>query len=154
MAAHPNAPRYLGLRFGFGYGPGRVRGWRELQGLIERVAAGERELTYPDYPEAIDWTWVDDAAATLKRALERPLPRFKVVNVAGDKRRVREAIKHLQRRFPICEPIRSLRRRLRRRGIWSTTGCQPCWVGFRPPCWTGNRPLLAALRENPEALAR
>jgi len=40
------------------------------------------------------------------------------------------------------------------RGIWSTTGCKPCWVGFRPPCWTGNRPLLAALRENPEALAR
>lgn len=100
MSARLRAPRYLGLRFGYVYGPGRVRGWREVQALIERVADGERELAYPDFPEAIDWTWIDDAALVLLRAIERTLPVCSVVNVVGDKRRVRDAIAHLQRRFP------------------------------------------------------
>ena len=100
MSARPHAPAYLGLRFGYVYGPGRVRGWHELQGLIERVAAGERQLVYPDYPQAIDWTWIDDAVDALLRAVERPLPRLAVVNVVGDKRTVREAIAYLQRRVP------------------------------------------------------
>jgi nucleoside-diphosphate-sugar epimerase len=94
------APRYLGLRFGYVYGPGRVRGWREVQALIERVADGERELAYPDFAEAIDWTWIDDAATVLLRAIERALPPRAVLNVVGDKRRVRDAIAYLQRRFP------------------------------------------------------
>ncbi len=100
MSARPRAPCYLGLRFGYVYGPGRVRGWREVQALIERVADGERELAYPDFPDAMDWTWIDDAALVLLRAIERPLPPCSVVNVVGDKRRVRDAIVHLQRRFP------------------------------------------------------
>lgn len=107
MSARPQAPAYLGLRFGYVYGPGRVRGWREPQALVERVAAGERHLIYPDYPDAIDWTWVDDAADILLRAVERPLPRLAVVNVVGDKRPVRDAIAHLRHRFPDlrAEPI-------------------------------------------------
>ncbi len=100
MSTRPNAPAYLGLRFGYVYGPGRVRGWRDLQGLIERVGAGERNLDYPDYPDAIDWTWVGDAAEVLLHAVERSLPRLAVVNVVGDKRPVRDVIAHLQRRFP------------------------------------------------------
>ncbi len=100
MATRSGAPRYLGLRFGYVYGPGRVRGWREVQALIERAADGERELTYPDYPEPIDWTWIDDAAIVLLRAVERVLPRCAVANVVGDKRPVRDAMAHLQRRFP------------------------------------------------------
>jgi UDP-glucose 4-epimerase len=100
MSARPKAPTYLGLRFGYVYGPGRVRGWRDPQALIERVALGERNLVYPDYADAIDWTWVDDATDILLRAVERPLPRFAVVNVVGDKRPVRDAIAYLQRRFP------------------------------------------------------
>ena len=39
MSARPNAPAYLGLRFGYVYGPGRVRGWVEVQALIEQVGA-------------------------------------------------------------------------------------------------------------------
>ena len=31
MSVRPNAPAYLGLRFGYVYGPGRVRGWRDVQ---------------------------------------------------------------------------------------------------------------------------
>ncbi len=100
MSTRPNAPAYLGLRFGYVYGPGRVRGWREVQNLVDRVAAGERHLEYPDFPDALDWTWVDDAARVLLAAIERPLPRNAVVNVVGDKRPVRDAIAHLQRRFP------------------------------------------------------
>jgi nucleoside-diphosphate-sugar epimerase len=100
MSARGRSPRYLGLRFGYVYGPGRVRGWRDVQRIVERVAAGERTIDYPDYPEAIDWTWIDDAADILLRAVERPLPRNAVVNVVGDKRRMRDAIAHLQRRVP------------------------------------------------------
>lgn len=100
MSVRPHAPAYLGLRFGYVYGPGRVRGWRDLQALVERVAAGERHLIYPDYPCAIDWTWIDDAADILLRAVERPLPRLAVLNVVGDKRPVRDAVAHLRKRFP------------------------------------------------------
>ena len=100
MCARPNAPAYLGLRFGYVYGPGRVRGWRDVQMIVERVRAGERHLVYPDYPDPLDWTWIDDAAEVLLRTCERPLPRNAVANVVGDKRHVRDAITHLQRRFP------------------------------------------------------
>lgn len=100
MHTRPGAPAYLGLRFGYVYGPGRVRGWREVQNLVDRVAAGERRLEYPDFPDAMDWTWIDDAAAVLLAAIERPLPRNAVVNVVGDKRHVRDAIAYLKRLFP------------------------------------------------------
>lgn len=101
MSVRAGAPAYLGLRFGYVYGPGRLRGWREVQGLIERVVAGERSIAFPDYPDAIDWTWIGDAAAVLLQACERPLPRAcTVLNVVGDKRPVRDAMAHLQRRFP------------------------------------------------------
>ena len=82
------------------YGPGRVRGWRDVQQLIERAAAGERRIAFPDYPDPMDWTWIDDAADVLLRAVERPLPGCAVVNVVGDKRTVRDAMAHLVRRFP------------------------------------------------------
>ena len=52
MSTRPNAPCYLGLRFGYVYGPGRVRGWRDVQQIVERVAAGERSIEYPDYRDA------------------------------------------------------------------------------------------------------
>jgi len=100
MSARPNAPRYLGLRFGYVYGPGRVRGWRDVQMIVERVRAGERHLAFPDYPDPLDWTWIDDAAEVLLRALDCPLPPNTVVNVVGDKRPMRDAIAHLRRRFP------------------------------------------------------
>jgi UDP-glucose 4-epimerase len=103
MSARAGAPAYLGLRFGYVYGPGRVRGWRDVQAIIERVVAGERSLEYPDYPDAIDWTWIDDAALVLLRSIERPLPRNTVLNVVGDKRRIRDAIAHLKRRYPDLE---------------------------------------------------
>ncbi len=100
MSTRPGAPAYLGLRFGYIYGPGRGRGGRDVQQIIERVAAGERSIDYPDYPDAIDWTWIDDAARVLRHAIERPLPRNAVVNVVGDKRTIREAVAHLKRRYP------------------------------------------------------
>jgi nucleoside-diphosphate-sugar epimerase len=100
MSTRAHAPAYLGLRFGYVYGPGRVRGWRDVQGIIERARAGERSFTFPDYPDPLDWTWIDDAAEVLLRAAERPLPRNAVANVVGDKRHVRDAVAHLCRRMP------------------------------------------------------
>ena len=103
MSTRPGAPVYLGLRFGYVYGPGRVRGWRDMQAIIERVAAGERSFEFPDYRDPLDWTWIDDAALVLLRAIERPLPRNTVANVVGDKRTMREAIAHLKHRRPDVE---------------------------------------------------
>ena len=107
MSTRPGAPAYLGLRFGYVYGPGRVRGWVVVQALIERVAAGERAIDFPDYPDAMDWTWIDDAAAVLVQAIAKPLPRCVVLNVVGDKRPVRDAMAHLKLRFPdlIATPV-------------------------------------------------
>lgn len=100
MSARANAPRYLGLRFGYVYGPGRVRGWRDVQAIVERVREGERRFEFPDYPDPIDWTFVDDAAEVLVRAVERRIPRNAVANVAGEKRSVRDAIAYLKRLHP------------------------------------------------------
>lgn len=100
MSARAGAPRYATLRFGWVYGPGRRRGWRDLQALVERIAAGERVIDYPDYADPIDWTYVDDAVEALLRALVCPLPAFAAVNALGDRRTVRDAITHLCRRFP------------------------------------------------------
>ena len=100
MATRPRAPSHLALRFGWIYGPGRVRGWREVQSLIERVIDGERDIRYPEFGEPIDWTFIDDAVQMLLRALDRPLPPFAAVNAQGDRRTVGEAFAHLRRRFP------------------------------------------------------
>lgn len=107
MSMRSGAPSYLALRFGWVYGPGRRRGWRDVQQLIERIIAGERQIRFPDFPQPIDWTWIDDAAELLLRAVARPLPAFTAVNAVGDIRTVREAIVHLQHRFPdlVAEPL-------------------------------------------------
>ncbi|HSC99371.1 MAG TPA: NAD(P)-dependent oxidoreductase [Casimicrobiaceae bacterium] len=107
MSTRPGAPRYLALRFGWVYGPGRRRGWRDLQQVIEQVIAGERHVRYPDLDDAIDWTWVDDAAAALAQSVERRLPTFAALNVVGDRRFVRDAFAHLQCRYPdlVAEPV-------------------------------------------------
>ena len=57
-------------------------------------------MRYPDLNAAIDWTWVDDAADALLRALERPLPTFAAMNAVGNRRSVRDAFAHLQQRYP------------------------------------------------------
>jgi len=36
MSSRTHAPAYVALRFGWVYGPGRCRGWREVQATIER----------------------------------------------------------------------------------------------------------------------
>lgn len=100
MAKRPGAPAYLALRFGWIYGPGRMRGWRDVQSVIERVIAGERNVRYPAFGEPIDWTWIGDATQRLLRAIEAPLPRFAAVNAVGERRAVDDAFAHLKRRFP------------------------------------------------------
>jgi UDP-glucose 4-epimerase len=103
---HP-ALSFTGLRFGWVFGPGRDRGWRDVQAVIEAAARGERRVIYPDYPDLIDWTWVGDAAEVAARAALTHAAGHRVFNVAGDKRRVREAADYLVRRFPglVAEPI-------------------------------------------------
>lgn len=100
LSAMEGYPACVALRFGWVYGPGRERGWRVAQEMIERFARGDRRVVVPDTPEPIDWTYVDDAAEVLLRALAAPLPRFAAFNVAGDRRTIRDAVAHLQLRHP------------------------------------------------------
>ena len=93
-------PASLALRFGWVYGPGRERGWRVAQEVVERFARGDRHVVVPDFTGPIDWTYVDDAAEVLLRALSAQLTRFAVFNVVGDRRTMRDAIAHLQLRHP------------------------------------------------------
>lgn len=99
MSRHERAPAYLALRFGWIYGPGRERGWAEPQRVIAEAIHGARAIRYPDYAQAIDWTYVDDAAQVLVRALACPLEGFAVHNALGDRRRMGDAIAHLRVRF-------------------------------------------------------
>ncbi len=100
LSALDGYPACVALRFGWVYGPGRKRGWRIAQEVVERFARGDRHVVVPDFPGPIDWTYVDDAAEVLLRALAAPLPRFAVFNVVGDRRTMRDAVAHLQ----LCHP--------------------------------------------------
>lgn len=97
---HP-AVTFIGLRYGWVFGPGRDRGWRDVQAMIEAAADGAPEVTYPAMTGAMDWTFVDDAAQVALAAVSRPLaPGHHVLNVAGDTRPIEDAVAHLSRRFP------------------------------------------------------
>lgn len=100
LSAVDGYPACVALRFGWVYGPGRKRGWRVAQEVVERFARGDRHVAVPDFPQPIDWTYVDDAAEVLLRALVAPLPRYASFNVVGDRRTMRDAVAHLQRRYP------------------------------------------------------
>jgi|SRR5215471_404797 len=100
MSMQSGSPEYLGLRFGWIYGAGRDRGWRALQQVIDDFLSGKAEIRFPDFSGANDWTFVTDAATTLLHCLSSPPPSVRAYNVAGDYRHVRDAVKHLQRRFP------------------------------------------------------
>jgi hypothetical protein len=93
----------VALRFGWVYGPGRKRGWRVAQEMIECFARGDRRVVVPDFSEPIDWTYVDDAVEVLLRAIAAPLPRFAAFNVVGDRRTMRDAVAHLRLRHPFAE---------------------------------------------------
>jgi len=91
--------RFVALRFGWVYGPGRARGWRVAQDMIERFAAGEREVPFADIKEPMDWTYVDDAADILLRAAGMHLAAFTALNVVGDRRVIGDAARYLEARF-------------------------------------------------------
>lgn len=91
---------YLGLRFGWIYGPGRDRGWREVQAVIESFARGDRQVAYPDYPAPLDWTYIADAVSAVLCTLDSPAPGVPAYNVSGDCRTIQEAVRYLQERYP------------------------------------------------------
>jgi nucleoside-diphosphate-sugar epimerase len=90
----------LGLRFGWVYGFGRVRGWTEVQNVIEGFALEREIVPYPDYRQPSDWTYIDDAVGAILRCLDGPLPERIAINFSGEYRRIDEAIAHLKRCFP------------------------------------------------------
>jgi len=100
LSVLPGQPEFVVLRFGWIYGPGRVRGWRVVQEVVEQFARGEAVVRYPDFAEPIDFTYVDDAVEVLLRACAQRLPAFSALNVLGDRRTMRELVQHLTQRFP------------------------------------------------------
>jgi UDP-glucose 4-epimerase len=100
LCALPGYPGCVALRFGWVYGPDRKRGWRIAQEVVERFARGDRFVSYPTFAEPIDWTYIDDAAEVMLRAVGASLPRYAAFNVVGDRRPMRDAVVHLQRRYP------------------------------------------------------
>ena len=96
---HPDA-RVIALRLGWVYGQGRTRGWVDLQALIEGFALEQSEVRYPDYREPLDWTHVDDASAAVVACLDRAPSHARVYDLAGDRRTVGDAVRHLRHRFP------------------------------------------------------
>jgi len=91
---------YLGLRFGWIYGAARDRGWRDLQQMVDDFLSGKAEVRFPNYGAPNDWTFVTDAARTILHCLTSMTPTVAAYNVSGDYRHVRDAVRHLLRRFP------------------------------------------------------
>lgn len=96
---HPDA-RVIALRLGWVYGQGRTRGWVDLQAVIEGFALEHTEVRYPDYREPLDWTHVDDASEAVVACLDRAPSSARVYDLAGDRRPVADAVRHLCHRFP------------------------------------------------------
>jgi len=90
----------LGLRFGWIYGEGRKRGWNDLQQVIEGFALDSSLISYPDYDESNDWTYIDDAANAVVMCVFANKASVPVYNVSGDYRSVQEAVSYLQKKFP------------------------------------------------------
>jgi UDP-glucose 4-epimerase len=134
------------LRFGWIYGPGRERGWRDIQALIEAAVQGERTIAYPDYPDPIDWTWYEDAAEVIARSVAASLEGCRAVNVAGDKRRMTEFAACLAQRFPglVMRPVQAAMPP----SAWGfrNDGLVP-WLGYQPdtPMEAGVGMLIDAL---------
>lgn len=99
----------IGLRFGWIYGLGRVRGWTAIQEVIEGFALESAVVPYPDYSGPNDWTYVSDATEAIVRCLNSPRPDVVAYNVSGDFRPIQDAIRHLQQHFPKvrAEPYRA-----------------------------------------------
>lgn len=91
---------FLGLRFGWVYGPGRDRGWREVQAVVEGFARGQALVPYPDYDGPLDWTYIDDATTVLADLLAAPAQGAAAYNVSGDCRTIQEAVAWLRERYP------------------------------------------------------
>ena len=90
----------VGLRFGWIYGAGRVRGWNDIQRVIDGFAARVPEVRYPAYEDPMDWTYIDDAVRAVLTALDMPRQPSVVLTVSGDRRPIRDAIAHLRARCP------------------------------------------------------
>lgn len=92
--------RFVGLRLGWVYGPGRTRGWTEFQEMIEGFAVERETVPCPRCEDLMDWTYVDDAVGGVVACLRAREPRLPIYNLRGDIRPVTDAVALLQRLFP------------------------------------------------------
>lgn len=91
---------FLGIRYGWVYGPGRVRGWTEIQEVIENFSLEKEIIDFPNYQKPLDWTYIDDAVEAMVRCLQNPFPERPVLNFSGDYRSIDDANSYLRSLFP------------------------------------------------------
>jgi UDP-glucose 4-epimerase len=91
---------FLGIRYGWVYGPGRVRGWTEIQEVIENFSLEKKIIDFPNYQKPLDWTYIDDAVEAMVRCLQNPFLESPVLNFSGDYRSINDANNYLKSLFP------------------------------------------------------
>ncbi|MEM2881764.1 MAG: NAD(P)-dependent oxidoreductase [Candidatus Bathyarchaeia archaeon] len=90
----------IGLRFTVAYGPGRLRGGTAFaSAMIENPALG-KPVKVPNGDSLVNWHYVKDIAKAIRLACEAKSPRYRVYNVGGESRTVREAADYIRGLLP------------------------------------------------------
>lgn len=89
----------VGLRFAQGYGPGKSRGRPFGYRLFEDLLDG-RAGTLPYGDDVINWQFIDDIAAIVVRAIDRPAVGCVAANTAGEVLAARETAHLLEDLVP------------------------------------------------------
>jgi nucleoside-diphosphate-sugar epimerase len=123
--------RLVSVRLGWVYGPGRSRGWRDPQGVVEAFARGEQTVHYPDFSQPIDWTYIGDAVEGLIACLDTAPKGHDTIDVGGDLRPISDAIEHLRLRYPTVKVVGhpatapAASWRMHREFLETSLGCNP-----------------------------
>jgi nucleoside-diphosphate-sugar epimerase len=93
----------VALRFPVVYGLGRTRGASAfIMELFEAPARG-RPCTIPFGDDALDWQYVEDAAAAILLACDAPAATGRTYNATGEYRSLKEAVECVRRLLPGVE---------------------------------------------------
>ena len=90
----------IGVRFGVGYGPGRLQGWVTVTELLRHAALG-LPFTMPAAGTGMPWICVKDEASAIVAALKAPGPvKRHVYSLPGDLRTMDARVDFLRRLVP------------------------------------------------------
>lgn len=90
----------VGLRFSAVYGMGRTRGASAFIMELFEAPALDRACTIPFGDDALDWQYVEDAAAAILLAYDAPAATGRTYNTTGEHRSLKDAVECVQRLVP------------------------------------------------------